>query len=95
MGTDKNGKIQHRKCDNCSETELTLDCNFNYPAIILNLWKIGILPTGIDLYEYNTELILKKIDVHDHIYLSFLTMGTTKNVIIISFCTEHFSSEEK
>ena len=52
MRVDREGKKKHiKKCDNCSETELTLDYIFNCPAKIPNLLKIGILPTTINLYE--------------------------------------------
>ena len=48
---DREGKKHHRKCDNCSETELTQDHIFNSPAIILSLLEISVWPTTIDLYE--------------------------------------------
>ena len=38
MRVDREGKKKHiKKCDNCSETELTLDYIFNCLAVIPNL----------------------------------------------------------
>ena len=68
MRFDRKQKKHHRKCDNCSETELTPEPIFNCLAIIPNLLKIGVLPTTIDLNEDNIELIAKAvIGVHGHI----------------------------
>ena len=57
----RKGKKYCRKCDNCSETELTPDQIFNCSAIIQNLLKICVLLRAIDLYEDNIILIVKAI----------------------------------
>ena len=75
MIIDKEDKKHCRKCDNCSEIQLTPDHILNCPAIIPNLLKIAVLPTAIDLHNGNNgnngnnyELIAKAvIDVHGHI----------------------------
>ena len=71
MRIDRENKNHHRKCVNCSETELTPEHIFNCPVIIPNLLKIGVFPKTVDLSEDNIELIVKGvIDGHGHILLS-------------------------
>ena len=79
MKIEREDKKHYRKCNNCWETELAVDYIFNSPTTIPKLLKIGVLPTTIDLYEEDIELIAKAIiDVHGHIKFSFLIVDTTK-----------------